>query len=317
MSDTTQGTAAAAAREQTISSVRSFSRFYTRLLGILDEHMLNSDYTLTEIRVLHELAHADHATATRLINQLGLDPGYLSRILKRFENQGLLVRESSRNDARVVLLALTAAGRALFEPLDEASQKQVRHLLAPLGEHDLKRLEFALATAKALLNKQPFDSTYIIRERRSGDLGWVVHRHGALFAEEYGYDERFEALVAQIVSDFVRNFDARKENCWIAERQGEVAGSVFLMQDSPEVAKLRLLYVEPSARGLGIGSHLVGEALSFARAHSYKTVRLWTNSILGSARRIYEAEGFKLIEEAEHNDFGDRLVGQTWELAIE
>jgi len=300
-----------------IDAVRHFNRFYTRQLGLLDEGLLASAFSLTEARILFELAHHDQLTATALCADLGLDPGYLSRILKRFEEQGLLAREPHPDDARQVLLTLTPAGRRAFAPLDQGSRDQIAGLLGALAPGERDALIAAMQTIERSLTKTPEPQIpYILRPLRVGDVGWITHRQGLLYHQEYGWDETYEALVAKILSDFVQNFNSRREASWIAERAGQVVGSVFVVEQSETVAKLRLLYVEPAVRGLGIGRRLVDECISFARAKGYKTLTLWTNDVLVSARRIYEAAGFKLVEQEPHHSFGKDLIGQTWSLAL-
>ncbi|WEX11196.1 bifunctional helix-turn-helix transcriptional regulator/GNAT family N-acetyltransferase [Chelativorans sp. AA-79] len=303
--------------DEQVSAVRRFNRFYTRQIGLLEEGLLKSEFSLTEARILFELAHRDRLTATDLGSELALDAGYLSRILRKFEERGLLERRPSPSDARQALLTLTDKGRHAFEPLDEASRQQVAGLLAalPAGERD--RLVSAMNTVERLLGTVPEPRVpYLLRPLRVGDLGWITHRQGLLYHQEYGWDETYEALVAQILSEFVRKFDPRHEAAWIAERDGEIVGSVFVVRQSDEIAKLRLLYVEPVARGLGIGQRLVGESITFARGKGYRTLMLWTNDILASARRIYQAAGFRLVAEERHHSFGKDLVGQTWELDL-
>lgn len=302
-----------------VEAVRRFNRFYTPRIGLLDEGYLDSPFSLTQVRLLYELAHRTEPTAAELARELGLDPGYLSRLLRGFERCGLVAKRASASDARRRLLSLTERGRAVFAPLEAASREQVAALLGTLADAEQRRLVEAMGTIEALLGARPEPRVpYLLRAPRPGDLGWVVQRHGALYAEEYGFDETFEALVAGIVAAFVRELDPKRERCWIAEREGENVGSVFLVKH-PEregVAKLRLLLVEPSARGLGIGRRLVDECVRFARQAGYRTVTLWTQSVLVSARRIYEAAGFRLVAEAPHHSFGQDLVEQTWELAL-
>lgn len=301
-----------------IEAVRAFTRFYTRQIGLLDESLLKSAFSLSESRVLYELAHRDGLTASGLARDLGLDPGYLSRMLTRLEEQGLLARTSSPEDARQSLLALTPAGRKAFAPLDKGSRRQVAAMLAGLAAPDQARLVAAMQTVQRLLGGEPAEPKvpYILRDLQPGDIGWVIRRHGMLYAQEYGWDDTFEGFVAEIAGEFVKSRDAKRERCWIAERDGEIVGSVFLMRQSDAVAKLRLLYVEPSARGLGIGARLTEECIRFARAKGYKTLTLWTNDILVSARRIYQAAGFKLVKSERHHSFGKDLVGQNWDLIL-
>ena len=304
-----------------IDAFRRFNRFYTKQIGVLRAGLLDSPLSLTEVRVLYELAHRQEPTAALIGRELGLDPGYLSRILRGFRKRKLVATRSAPGDRRRRLLALTDEGRTVFGQLDRRSSAEIEAMLENLSPERQRRLLGAMQTIEHLLDDAPASNTqsrepYLLRSHQPGDLGWVVHRHGVLYAEEYGWDERFEALVAGIVAEFVRNFDPRRERCWIAEREGEVVGSVFVVRQSDEVAKLRLLLVEPSARGLGIGSRLVSECVRFARQAGYRTLMLWTNDVLHSARRIYEAAGFRLVKSEPHESFGDDLVGQTWELTL-
>lgn len=300
-----------------VARVRRFNRFYTRQIGLLEEGLLKSEFSLTELRVLYELAHQEGLRAVDITRQLGLDTGYLSRILKKFEAADLVERFQSETDARESNLKLTDNGRRTFEPLNRASQEQVAAMLATLRPEERVRLVHAMETIERLLGhgNEPI-VPYILRPPQAGDIGWIVHRQGVLYAEEYGWDETFEGLVAEIAGRFIQSFDARRERCWIAERENEAVGSVFLVRDSDEVAKLRLLYVEPTARSLGIGSRLVEECICFARDKGYRKLTLWTNDVLVSARRIYEAAGFKLVKEEPHHSFGKDLVGQYWQLDL-
>jgi DNA-binding MarR family transcriptional regulator/N-acetylglutamate synthase-like GNAT family acetyltransferase len=298
-----------------VAQVRRFNRFYTRQIGLLNEGLLDSQFTLSEVRILYELAYHDGLRATDLTRALDLDTGYLSRILKKFETRGLISRTPCERDARQTILALTDDGRRAFEPLDRASQQQVSAMLARLSREERARLTAAMSTVQALL-RDP-GPAYALRSLQSGDVGWIIHRQGVLYSEEYGWDPTFEALVAEIAGRFVQSFDPSRERCWIAERKGEIVGSVFLVRDSDEIAKLRLLYVEPAARGLGIGRRLVEECIGFARSKGYRTVTLWTNDVLVSARRIYEAAGFKLVKQEPHHSFGKDLVGQYWQLDLD
>lgn len=305
------------AGKERIDAVRAFNRFYTRQIGLLDEGLLKSAFSLTEARVLYELAHRDGLTATDLGRELGLDAGYLSRLLKKFEERGLVERAATEADARRSSIVLTLAGRQAFAPLNRDSHDQVAALLDRLPALEQDRLVKAMQTVQRLLG-EGFEPKipYILRPLQVGDIGWIVRRQGMLYAQDYGWDETYEALVAEILGAFIKSFDPKWERSWIAEREGEVVGSVFLVRKSDEVAKLRLLYVEPSARGLGIGKRLVDECIGFARARGYQTLTLWTNDILVSARRIYEAAGFKLVEEERHHSFGKDLVGQNWNLEL-
>lgn len=300
-----------------VDAVRRFTRFYTQYAGVLHRRLLGSPYSLTEARVIYELAHHETATAAELAGELELDSGYLSRILKGFEKRGLIARRPSESDGRASLLSLTEAGEAAFAELNARSRSEWLAKLERLSEAEQEAVVQAMATVEQHLGARlPRRVPYILRPPQPGDLGWVVHRHGALYAEEYGWEDSFEALVARIVADFIENFDARRERCWIAEKDGEVVGSAFVVRDSEAVAKLRLVYVEPKARGLGIGQRLVAEAIRFARQQGYKKLTLWTNDILVSARRIYEGAGFRLAKEEKHHSFGHDLVGQFWELEL-
>jgi DNA-binding MarR family transcriptional regulator/GNAT superfamily N-acetyltransferase len=303
--------------QQRVDAVRSFNRFYTKRIGVLHEGLLGSPYSLTEVRVLYELANRSQPTAAALGRDLGLDPGYLSRILRSFARRGLVAKARSAADGRQSLLSLTARGRKAFAPLNAKSHDEVAAMLARLSAAEQRRLIDAMRTIQTLLGGRAEPRVaYLLRSHRPGDMGWIIHRHGALYAEEYGWDETFEALVAEVAAAFVRRFNAKREHCWIAEREGEIVGSVFLVQKSPTVGQLRLMYVEPKARGLGIGSRLVEECLRFARQVGYRKVVLWTNSVLAAARHIYEKAGFRLIQSEPHRSFGHDLVGETWELTL-
>jgi DNA-binding MarR family transcriptional regulator/GNAT superfamily N-acetyltransferase len=304
--------------QHAVDSVRHFNRFYTRQIGVLSEHLLESPFSLSEMRVLYELAHRSLPTATELCNELGLDPGYLSRMLRAFERQGLLRRTSSTTDARQSLLSLTPKGRTTFVPYEKRSEDQVATLLAKLPPGQQGRLLEAMHTIEGLLEPKPGPHpAYVLRPHRSGDMGWVVQRHGELYWQEYHYDERFEALVAEICAEFIQNLDPDRERCWIAEKDGVNVGSVFLVKRSSSVAKLRLLLVEPSARGLGIGKRLVEECIRFARESRYKKILLWTQSELLAARGIYENAGFQKIAEEKHQSWSRKdLVAETWEMKL-
>ena len=307
------------ATAQTVAAVRRFNRFYTRQIGLLEERHLHSPFSLTEVRVLYELAHRDGLTATTLCRDLGLDPGYLSRILRGFAKRGLIAKTASRDDARQSLLALTATGRKGFAPLDARATEEVGAWLAPLPAAQQHRLVEAMDSIEGLTGsrEKPSPAPYVLRTHQPGDMGWVAHRHGVLYWQEYRYDERFEALVARIVSDFIANFDPRRERCWLAERNGDIVGSVLLVMHTKTVAKLRLLLVEPSARGLGIGKRLVEECVRFARQAGYRKLTLWTQSELLAARHLYQQAGFRLAEKHAHKSWGrDDLVSEVWELQL-
>ncbi len=267
--------------------------------------------------MLYEIAHRKDPTATELGRDLSLDRGYLSRILRGFERRGLLRRTRSKTDNRQSFLALTKRGRAVFEPLDQRSHNEVASTLVNLSEPDRGRLVAAMRSIETVLGGRPtFPEPYRLRTHRPGDMGWVAHRHGILYKEEYGWDERFEALVSDIVSKFIQEFDPKSERCWIAEKDGEIVGSVFLVKESATVAKLRLLLVEPSARGLGIGARLITECIRFARRAGYRKITLWTNDVLSAARRLYEKAGFRVVASERHSSFGHDLVGDAWEFAL-
>jgi DNA-binding MarR family transcriptional regulator/N-acetylglutamate synthase-like GNAT family acetyltransferase len=303
---------------QNIHAVRSFNRFYTRQIGVLREGLLKSPFSLAELRVLYEMAHRDRPTATELGQHLGLDPGYLSRILRGLEKRGLVRKSASQSDGRQSLLGLTARGKETFATLDARQSEEVATMLRRLPAAEQARLVQAMRVIQTVLDAGPESRTpYILRSHQPGDMGWVVHRHGVLYAQEYGYDETFEALVAEIAAKFIQHFDPKRERCWIAEKDGEIVGSVFLVMKSKTVAKLRLLLVEPSARGLGIGKRLVDECLRFARQVGYKKMVLWTQSELPAARHIYQEAGFRLVQQKKHQSWGrDDLVSQIWELKL-
>jgi DNA-binding MarR family transcriptional regulator/GNAT superfamily N-acetyltransferase len=300
-----------------VDAVRRFNRLYTRRIGVLQDGYLDSPFSLAEVRVLYELAHRPRTTASELSRELELDPGYLSRILRKFHERGLVARQRSSHDGRETHLSLTSHGQATFGPLESDSRKQIGSLLDRLSEAQQERLVAAMASIERLLDEPATEAAAGLRtEARPGDFGWVVQRHGAIYAAEYGWDLTFEALVASIVARFVERCDPERERVWIAERDGERVGCVFLVKASRRVAKLRLFLVEPEARGQGIGRRMVEELIAFARARGYYTIRLWTQSILLAARHIYAEAGFKLIAEEAHHSFGADLVSETWELRL-
>ncbi len=300
-----------------VAAVRRFSRFYTRQLGLLDEGLLNSAFSLTEARVLYELANRPTLTATELSRDLGIDPGYLSRVLKEFERRGLIARAPSPGDGRLALLQLTESGRTAFEPLDRASRHQILAMIRNLMPAEAARLVQAMQTIEHLMGKPVSSRDPItLRQHRVGDIGWIAHRQAVLYAQEYGWDGTYEILAAEILAGIVKTFDPNRERSWIAEREGAVIGSVFVVRGSETVAKLRLLYVEPAARGLGLGRRLVDACIDFSRERGYRTLSLWTNDVLLPARRIYQTAGFACVAREPHHSFGQDLIGETWELTL-
>ncbi|HTW59887.1 MAG TPA: helix-turn-helix domain-containing GNAT family N-acetyltransferase [Terriglobales bacterium] len=309
--------------EPHIAAIRHFNRFYTRQIGLLDEGLLNSPFSLTQVRTLYELAHREQATAVELCRVLELDAGYLSRILASFEKAGLIEREPSPADARQTLLKLTRKGRKAFDPLNARSNQQVGTMLKRLPSAKQVALIAAMQTIESLLSPEGTRAApYLLRPHRPGDMGWIVQSHGLLYSREYGYDERFEAMVAGIVAEFIEKLDPARERCWIAEKtiaenDGVNVGSVVLVKKSASVAKLRLLLVDPSARGLGIGKRLVEECVRFARQAGYKKIMLWTQSELHAARAIYQSAGFQKVAEQKHQSWNrNDLVAETWELKL-
>ena len=304
-------------RDTPVQAVRRFNRFYTRKIGLLSEGHLHSPFSLTEVRVLYELAHRQAPVAADIGKDLGLDAGYLSRILLAFAKRGLVKRTRSEKDARQTHLSLTPKGRAVFQPLDRAASREIDVLLKQIPPDEQSRVVQAMRVIATALGAQATpDPPVVLRPHRPGDIGWVVHRHGVLYAREQGWDERFEAVVAEIAARFVHNFNPRRERCWIAERGGETVGSVFLVRESDAVARLRLLLVEPSARGLGVGKRLVEECIRFARRAGYSQIVLLTESTLKAAQHIYQRAGFRLVREQPHSEFGIPVVGQSWELDL-
>lgn len=302
--------------EQRVGAVRRFNRLYTRRIGVLRDNFLDSSYSLAEARVLYELARREQLTATEVAADLGLDHGYLSRILRGFAERGLVAKAPSPSDRRQSLLSLTVKGRLAFAQVDQRSQSEIADMIGKLSPADQERLIGAMRTIESVLSETAPEPPYMLRPPRAGDMGWIVSRHGALYREEYGWDEQLEALTAEIVAAFIRNCDGKRERGWIAERDGENVGCVLLVKETDEIARLRLLLVEPKARGLGIGARLVEETLRFAREAGYRTITLWTHSVLTAARTIYERAGFKLVASREHDEFGKTLVGETWELKL-
>jgi DNA-binding MarR family transcriptional regulator/GNAT superfamily N-acetyltransferase len=308
----------AAPQSPHVLALRRFSRFFTRQLGLLDEHLLGSGFSLTEVRVLYEIAHQPGLTAVDLRRELALDAGYLSRMLRRFVAQGLVKRSAHASDARSSTLAITAKGQKALAPLEQASSARAAELIAHLDTASANEFRMAMQTVERALTpgagrtREPI----LLRPHQVGDIGWVAHRQGLLYAQEYSWDATFEALVAEIAAKFVREFDPQHEHCWIAEQGGRIVGSAFVVRKSVRVAQLRLLYVEPSARGQGLGARLVDECIRFARGKRYKTLMLWTNDVLRAARHVYETRGFVLQKQERHRAFGKSLVGQYWALAL-
>jgi DNA-binding MarR family transcriptional regulator/GNAT superfamily N-acetyltransferase len=303
--------------DERIAAVRRFNRFYTQLIGVLQEGWAKTPFSLTEARVLYELTRRDRLTASEIASELGLDAGYLSRILRGFRTRGLVATEKSQADGRQSFLTLTARGRKAFAPLETYSETEVAKLLSALAPAAQTQLIAAMQAIEGLLaGEPPVAPAYVLRAHQPGDMGWIVSRHGQIYAQEYGWDARLEALCAEIVAEFVRNFDPQRERCWIAERDGENVGTVMLVKENAEVARLRLLLVDPKARGLGLGTRLVDECIRFARTAGYQQITLWTHSVLTAARHIYEQAGFKLVRRQGHDDFGKRLMGETWELKL-
>ena len=300
-----------------VKAVRRFNRFYTRRAGVLSPY-LGGDLSLTEVRVLYELAHHQGLVATELVRELGMDGGYLSRILKRFENAGWLSRVPSPKDARQSLLTLTEAGYAAFAPMQQKSRDEAAALLAALAPGDQQAVVEAMARIEQLLDPQaaPRTRAAVLRDPRPGDMGWVVQQHGEVYAREYGWNMEFEALVADIVAKYVRHFQPEWERCWMAELDGERVGSVFVVRKSATTAQLRMLLLTPAARGLGLGARLTDECLAFARAKGYRKMVLWTNSCLGAARRCRARRGFELVKSEPYEGFGQSLVGETWSLKL-
>jgi DNA-binding MarR family transcriptional regulator/GNAT superfamily N-acetyltransferase len=298
--------------EDPVAAVRAFNRLYTNVIGVLRGGYLNTPYSLTEARLLFELGQRDRTEVSALRRGLDIDAGYLSRILSRFEGDQLITREKSDTDARRQVIALTAAGRALQQSLDTRAAEEIGALLGRLGEDAQQRLVASMREITQVLTGAPSPRAYLLRAPRPGDLGWVIQRQAAGYAAEYGWDETYEALVARIIADFVDSHDPAREAAWIAEADGQRVGSILCVRKSDTVAQLRLLYVDPAARGLGIGSKLVEECLRFARAAGYTEMTLWTNSVLEQARRIYQRTGFTLTGEEAHHSFGADLVGQNW-----
>src|SRR5947209_10722725 len=306
--------------EARIAAVRRFSRFYTRQLGLLQESLVHTPFSLAQARVLYELANRDSVTASELAADLDLDHGYLSRILRRFAEDRLLAKKRAADDARQSVITITAEGRKAFAPLDRGSHDQVAAMLEKLSPADQARIVGAMNTVESLLGvssrSSPAVPVIVLRPHQPGDMGWVTSAHGALYAQEYGWDITFEALVAKITAEFIEKFNPQRERCWIAELDGERVGSAFVVAKNDEVAKLRLLIVDPRARGLKLGTRLVAECLRFAETAGYSSMTLWTQSNLTAARGIYQRAGFKLTAQEPHHSFGVDLIGETWDIDL-
>lgn len=305
-----------AEQETQIDTIRRFNRFYTRKIGVLEQHLLESPFTLTEARVLFELAHRDRTLAKEIGSELGLDPGYLSRIVQDFTEQGLITRKPVPSDRRQFELALTAKGKQAFSRLERASRQEVDNMVEALPGDGGQRLVAAMTTIERLLGDADERPEVTLRTHRPGDMGWIVQQHGLLYAREYNWDIAFEGLCAEIVAQFLKDFDPARERCWIAEIDGRQVGSVFLVKHSDDVAKIRLLLIDPAGRGLGIGKRLVDECIAFARSCGYRKITLWTQSILLAARGIYQNAGFVHVATEPHRSFGHDLIGETWELDL-
>ena len=302
---------------ESIAAFRRFSRFYTKQIGLLTQGFLKTRFPLTQARVLYELAQHEQSTANGLIRELNIDPGYLSRILSNFEKEGLVGKVRSESDSRQRIVKLTAQGKKSFSILDKRSTKEAEELLLGLSGEDQHRLLHAMKTIENILGNEPNPPVpYLLRPHEPGDSGWIIHRHGVLYSEEYGFDETFEALVGEILVQFIRNHDPKRERIWIAEQDGERIGSVMIVDAGDQVVQLRLLLVEPKARGKGIGTRLINECINFSRRNRYRKIKLWTQSNLLEARHLYEKAGFESVEESPHRSFGHDLVAEFWELSL-
>jgi DNA-binding MarR family transcriptional regulator/GNAT superfamily N-acetyltransferase len=301
---------------QRVAAVRRFNRFYTQKLGVLQRGWLDTPFSLTEARVLYEIKQRERATASDIVSDLGLDAGYLSRILRRFQKSGLIRKDVSPDDGRQSFLSMTARGCRAFEPLETRTKRQVASVLGRLTAHEQEHLVSAMCTIETLIASEPKESEIILRQPRPGDLGWVVARHAELYAREYGWAEDFEGLCAQIVADFVSKHDPKCERCWIAEMDGQHVGSVFLVKDSNKVARLRLLLVDPVARGRGLGTRLTKECIQFARQCRYESITLWTHKVLTAARHVYERAGFRLTSSEARRSFGQDVISEHWDLVL-
>ena len=303
---------------ESVAEFRRFSRFYTKQIGLLAKGFLKTRFSLTQARILYELANHEQLTASDIIKELSIDPGHLSRILSNFEQEGLLHKVRSKSDSRRRILKLTLQGQSTFSVLNERSMEEAEGLLLRLTEEERSRLLNAMQTIENILGYESKPATsYLFRFNSPGDIGWIIHRHGVVYSEEYGFDENFEALVAEILAKFIRKHDPKRESIWIAEQDGERVGSVMIVDTGEQIAQLRLLLVEPRARGRGIGMQLISECIKFSRRNRYRKIKLWTQSNLLEARQLYTKAGFKLVDEYQHKSFGLNLIAEFWELSLQ
>lgn len=303
-------------QDRYILDVRKFNRFHTKLVGALDEGLLKSEFSLVQVRLMYELNHGDNLAASDLMEFLKLDRGYLSRLIAALEAKGMIEKTPDVKNGKRLVITLTDHGRLISQQLEQSSSNQVAQLLAPLTQTAQRQLVRSMEHIQKLLDPSEPEPSYILRDPEPGDMGWIVHRHGVLYTQEQNWDVSFEGVVAEIVAQYLKNYNPKRERCWIVEHAGQVAGSVFVTEGNQDTAKLRLLYVEPNARGLGIGQRLVSECIKFAKAKNYKRLTLWTHSIQTSAGKIYEAQGFKMVEQSELDVFGHKLERQNWELVF-
>ncbi len=304
--------------EQSVAEVRKFNRFYTRRIGLLNKGLLKTRFSLIQARIIFELAQQDGIISVDLVAKLNIDPSYLSRILSTFEKEGLIEKVRSERDSRQRILRLTAKGRKSFRNLDERSTKEIKEMLSKISSENQHRfLSATKAIQDVLESDQKGTSSYLLRQHKPGDIGWITHRHGVLYAEEYNWDESFEALVGDILVKFIQSHDSKKERIWVVELDSEIIGSVMLVDAGNHVSQLRLLFVEPKARSRGIGSRLIQECIDFSKCNGYKKVKLWTQKNLGAARHLYKKAGFVCISEKPHKSFGHDLIEEFWELNLE
>lgn len=299
-----------------ILDVRHFNRFHTKLVGALNEGLLASDFPLVQVRLMYELNHNDNLAASDLMKILKLDRGYLSRLITSLETQNLITKTPDAKNGKRMILALTTKGKQVEDKLEQLSSSQVADLIAPLPNTERRQLVRSMQHIEKLLSKEPPEPSYILRDPEPGDFGWIIHRHGLLYADEQNLDSSFEGVVAEIIADYLKNYNPKRERCWIVEHADSVAGSIFVTEGDQDTAKLRLLYVEPTARGLGIGARLVSECIKFARQKGYSRLTLWTHSVQESAGKIYEAQGFDMVNETEMDVFGQTLKRQNWEIKL-